>query len=290
MTSNRSLGEHYRVNFVIKVLVDVGLILILITATLLTYFKFRTHKRGYFCNDMSIRYPYQPETWSSTSLYLVSLAFPLIFLGMGEILFASEGDYEEDVDHFVGKWKVPKGFVRTYDVIVSFSFGFMVSLLICLISQTSLGVLRPNFREVCNPLEVGFDCNSPDDFKDLTYRVNFTCRNDEWKVDYARRGFPSKHASLTFYSMVYISVYLQKKVNWEYLSVFNNCVQVMFVTFAWVVSIYQIRDNYNRLEDILVGIVIGSIVAWFNVCAVYNFFKSGVRMSPETAPRTLEKN
>uniref|UniRef100_A0A0A9XMZ3 Putative phosphatidate phosphatase n=1 Tax=Lygus hesperus TaxID=30085 RepID=A0A0A9XMZ3_LYGHE len=260
------------VNFLKKMSVDFGLILPVMVVVYLLEVYFKPFHRGFFCSDTSIRYPLKQETVGRVSLYLISLAFPVIFLGMGEILFASEEDYEGDINHLIGKWRVHKGFVRTYDISVSFLFGFLVCLLIVVMSTHTLGKMRPNFFEACNP-----NVTCPPDKPTYTYHENYICKNETTEI-YSRLSFPSKHTTLCFYTMVYLSVYLQNKVRWDYLSVFNNCMQVTFMIVAWIVAITQMTDYFHHLEDIIAGIIIGSLVAWFNVCAVYNFFKQRLRI------------
>ncbi|BES89681.1 unnamed protein product [Nesidiocoris tenuis] len=265
--------DDFRVNFLKKVSVDVGLLLPILCMILMMNQYLSPFRRGFYCEDNTIRYPIKKETVSLASLYLLSLGFPLIFLGMGEILFASEEDYEGDIHHVVFKWRVHKGLVRTYDMMVSFMFGFMVCVLVVIMSQRLLGVMRPNFIQTCRP---DIDCLNPAMGHD--YHENYTCKSSKEDEEYARLSFPSKHATFCFYTMVYLSVYLQNKVRWEYFSVFNNCMQVAFMIAAWLVSMTQLTDYYHHVGDIIAGIAIGSLVAWFNVCAVYNFFKSSLRM------------
>ncbi|KAF6215615.1 hypothetical protein GE061_010371 [Apolygus lucorum] len=260
------------VNFLKKISVDFGLIIPLMIVVFLLEVYFRPFHRGFFCSDTTIRYPLKVETVSSISLFLISLGFPLIFLGMGEILFATEEDYDLDINHHICRWRVHKGFVRTYDITVSFLFGFIVCLLIVVMSTHFLGKVRPNFYEACQP-----SVNCTPDKPTYTYHENYTCRNESNERN-ARLSFPSKHTTLCFYTMVYLCVYLQNKVRWDYLSVFNNCMQVTFMIVAWIVAISQMTDYVHHLEDIIAGIIIGSLVAWFNVCAVYNFFKQRLRI------------
>ena len=183
------------------------LLILIALPILLLYLIGVPYKRGFFCEDETIRHPYLDSTISTAWLYVAAFGTPLIAIIACELWVCrgkkSRGRLPEALS--VGK-------ISFNPVIVSISQLYVSYLLGAAFSQTStdttkytIGRLRPHFIDVCQPDWSTIQCR--DEYGPL-YVVNFTCLGNEalfsdpdereHRVRDARLSFVSGHASFSF--------------------------------------------------------------------------------------------
>lgn len=156
-------------------------------------------KRGFFCNDESIRYPLKEDTISYQLLGGVMIPFTLIVVsqeyssttkasyfafGQHVWLFFPQIVCGECLSVYLSRVRNQslgtKYISCLYKAVGSYVFGAAASQSLTDIAKYSIGRLRPNFLAVCNPVWDRINCKAGG------YIVNFTCSGDEFLVDEAR--------------------------------------------------------------------------------------------------------
>lgn len=160
-------------------------------------------KRGFFCNDESIRYPLKEDTISYQLLGGVMIPFTLIVVShhssslnvtaevwlfccvticlLCDLLQIICG---ECLSVYLSRIKNQslgtKYAACIYKAVGSYVFGAAASQSLTDIAKYSIGRLRPNFLAVCKPVWDRINCKAGG------YIENFTCTGDKFLVDEAR--------------------------------------------------------------------------------------------------------
>ncbi|KAH8034832.1 hypothetical protein HPB51_003119 [Rhipicephalus microplus] len=168
-------------------------------------------KRGFFCDDESLRYPYRDSTVTSPMLYAYGILIPIT--------------------------------VVLYVMICVFLMGAATSQLITDIAKYTIGRLRPHFFDLCQPLNLKALCSKP-----YTYVENFTCGGNatEHQLKELRLSFMSGHSSFSAYTMLYAVLYIHARLPWRNsLAVAaRTVVQVALLSLAW----YTALSPHLRLQ------------------------------------------
>ncbi|KAJ7993948.1 hypothetical protein DPEC_G00259970 [Dallia pectoralis] len=221
-------------------------------------------KRGFFCNDESIRYPLKDDTISYQLLGGVMIPLILIVVVGGECL----GVYFTRVRT---KSSLGTNYVaRNYKAVGSFVFGVAASLSLTDIAKYSIGRLRPNFLAVCKPVWDGIDCKSE------IYIEQFTCTGDKTMVDESRISFYSGHASFSMYCMLFLALYIQARLQTRWARLLRPTIQFFLISASVYVGLTRISDYKHHWSDVLTGFLQGVIIAIFTVFYVSDFFKKPV--------------
>ena len=120
-------------------------------------------KRGFFCNDENLSYPYKSSTVPSWLLYTVGFSLPTISVVIIELLITCSND----------KILV---FLTISQILLGYVFGAGSAHLITDIGKYSLGRLRPHFFDVCRPDNIV--CQ---DSSEPKYVQEYKCHVDEAK-------------------------------------------------------------------------------------------------------------
>ncbi|XP_008431376.1 phospholipid phosphatase 3-like [Poecilia reticulata] len=210
------------------------------------------YRRGFFCDDESIRFPYKNSTVPTSILIATSICLPLFSMIIGEsfrIFFLSEGT---------------KSFVRNpylaafYKQIGMFGFGCGINLFFTDIAKVSIGRLRPNFIDVCKPDFSTINCS-------LGYITEYKCQGPESDVREARKSFFSGHASFSMYTMLYLVFYLQSRLTWKGARLLRPLIQFTLVMMSFYTGLTRVSDHKHHPTDILAGFFQGALVAIFIV-------------------------
>uniref|UniRef100_A0A8C5SIS8 Phospholipid phosphatase 1 n=1 Tax=Laticauda laticaudata TaxID=8630 RepID=A0A8C5SIS8_LATLA len=150
-------------------------------------------KRGLFCNDESIQYPYKDDTISYQFLAGIIIPLDIIVIIIGETLSVFYNYLHSN------------SFVRNncvaaiYKALGTFLFGAAVSQSLTDIAKYSIGRLRPHFLDICKPDWHSINCSAG-------YIENFKCLGDKVKVNEGRLSFYSGHSSFSMYCMMFLAV------------------------------------------------------------------------------------
>ncbi|CAM4852697.1 unnamed protein product [Rotaria socialis] len=145
-----------------------------------------------------------------------------------------------------------------------------------------VGELRPNFLAVCQPT---YNCSAVTSLSQfhsyLQYESNYTCQNtDDSAVRDARKAFFSGHASAIFYGFVWLIMYIHVSWSWRHLGIVGHLFQVGIAILAFYIAYTRISDFQHNWYDVLVGIIVGSFIAFFT----FKFILDWRRYTPQFLP------
>ncbi|KAM4707521.1 phospholipid phosphatase 1 isoform 2-T2 [Discoglossus pictus] len=222
--------------------------------------KHSSFKRGFFCNDDSIRYPYKVDTISYGLLAGIMIPFCIIVMILGEALSVYYKRLQSNAF-------VTNQYVATiYKAIGTFIFGAAASQSLTDIAKYTIGRLRPHFIDVCKPDWTKINCS-------MGYIEDFVCQGDSVKSNEARLSFYSGHSSFSMYCMLFLALYLQSRMKGDWARLIRPTLQFAFVAVSVYVGLSRVSDYKHHWSDVLTGLIQGAIVAVLIVVYVSDFFK-----------------
>uniref|UniRef100_A0A915IYI7 Phosphatidic acid phosphatase type 2/haloperoxidase domain-containing protein n=1 Tax=Romanomermis culicivorax TaxID=13658 RepID=A0A915IYI7_ROMCU len=241
---------------------------------------FNPYKRGFYCNDDSIYYPFKKSTISSLNAKLFGFVIPILivscavgvkwfsrYLRVLLIILTVEAYRTFFFEPKVAKKACEPKFslfglpcnpfaTRLYFYIGYFLFGAALCLSLTKIGKFSIGRLRPHFMSVCRP---SFNISECSDHK---YIEEPHCTGDQDKIRNGRLSFPSGHSSFAFYTMMFAIFYIQAQVVWATVrSLIKPTLQFILFCLAFGTALSRISDYKHHWSDVFAGSIIGIICA-----------------------------
>ena len=238
--------------------VSLGLYLIptflLLPSLILRFSTIEPFHRGYFCGDTSIKYPYVEQQTVPVYLCLV------IWISLCIV-------------HFTIAFLMCKSWKLLLDALYKLILGFSICMFITDVSKFSLGRLRPYFLTVCNPNledvcyqvedEYIEEDNDTDyyypEFVHLKYVVEENCTGNRDLLKEARLSFVSGHSSKSFYTALFLIIFMKKHIN---MWILRTLLQVAYFILALWIGITRINDYVHHPEDVIMGSIIGIMCAF----------------------------
>nr|XP_019571566.1 PREDICTED: phospholipid phosphatase 2 isoform X1 [Rhinolophus sinicus] len=217
------------------------------------------YKRGFYCSDDSIRYPYRPDTITHGLMAGVTITTTVILVSVGEayLVYTARLYSGSDFNNYVA---------AIYKVLGTFLFGAAVSQSLTDLGKYMIGRLRPNFLAVCDPDWSRVNCS--------VYVQEEVCRGSPANVTESRLSFYSGHSSFGMYCMIFLALYVQARLCWKWARLLRPTVQFFLVAFALYVGYTRVSDYKHHWSDVLVGLLQGALVAVLTVRYVSDFFKT----------------
>ncbi|KAF6727779.1 Lipid phosphate phosphohydrolase 3 [Oryzias melastigma] len=236
------------------------------------------YKRGFFCGDSSITYPYlDREAIPDTLLIAGGIAITGITIAVGEC-------FRVRFQRVRSRAFVQNCYVSClYKELGSFLFGCCVSQSLTNMAKLSVGRLRPNFLSVCNITYASISCITGD------YVSDIPCKQSNLKlVEEARKSFFSGHASFAMYTMLYLSFYLQARLCWRGARLLRPLVQFLLVMIAIYTGLSRISDYRHHPTDVLTGFIQGALTAYWVAFYISSMFKPCTRPGLSPTNMSLE--
>ncbi|XP_061761175.1 phosphatidic acid phosphatase type 2D isoform X2 [Nerophis ophidion] len=233
------------------------------------------YRRGFFCGDASITYPYvEREAIPDGLLIAGGIAITGLTIALGEC-------YRVRFRGVRSRAFVPNRYVSClYKELGSFLFGCCVGQSLTNMAKLSVGRLRPNFLSVCNITYASLGCTPG------SYVSQVTCRQPSQKmVEEARKSFFSGHASFAMYTMLYLAFYLQARLSWRGARLLRPLVQFILVMIAIYTGLSRISDYRHHPTDVLTGFLQGGLTAYWVAFYISSMFKPGTR--PHLTPTSM---
>lgn len=269
-TNNHSNGNiHPTMETNKRILCRIGtdvLILMCVGFPILLFFLLGDpYKRGFFCDDESLMHPFHESTVKTWMLYIIGLVLPVAIV-VGTELFKANLKQTSSTSgrrYVFNGWEVPEWMIECYKKLGVFGFGALASQLSTDIAKYSIGRLRPHFFAVCQPIMVnGTTCF--DAINQGRYIEDFTCRginSTPRMLKEVRLSFPSGHSSFSTYTMVYMALYLQSRMNWRGSKLLKHFLQFLLIMIAWYTALSRVSDYKHHWSDVLSGMLIGALFA-----------------------------
>ncbi|XP_037744054.1 phospholipid phosphatase 3 [Chelonia mydas] len=231
-------------------------------------------RRGFYCNDSSIRYPLKrAETVSDTVLISVGILITSLSISLGE-------SYRIHSLRLGSRSFVPNPYVAVlYKEIGAFLFGCTVGQSLTNMAKITVGRLRPHFLAVCRPDLLILNCSRG-------YVEEYTCTAGPSEEKEARKSFYSGHASFAMYSMTYLVFYLQARLTWRGARLLRPLVQFVLLLLALYTGLTRISDYWHHPSDVAVGFLQGALIAYwvaFHISGMFHHKPPASRL-PQLCP------
>uniref|UniRef100_A0A674P5I9 Phospholipid phosphatase 1 n=1 Tax=Takifugu rubripes TaxID=31033 RepID=A0A674P5I9_TAKRU len=189
-------------------------------------------KRGFFCNDESIRYPLREDTISYHVNVILMVVSSVPQVICGECLSVHMSNVSNQSSG-------AKYLVCVYKAVGSFVFGAAVSQSLTDVAKYSIGRLRPNFLAVCKPVWEHVNCGT------------------------GGLSFFSGHASFAMYCMLFLVLYIQARLRSEWARLLRPTIQFFLIATAVYVGLSRVSDYKHHWSDVLAGLLLGALAAVF---------------------------
>lgn len=247
---------------------------------------------GFHCNDESIKYKYQWDTFPTSLLLLLSF-LPIL----GLFIFCELGILLERSTGLGGKgftWpRLWQAICRAIPLFGGYMMCWSFNLLSNEITKTLVAEPRPHFIETCKPDWEQIDCKANNGY----VRFNLSLCTGPSVPDNgvprpifdAMRSFPSGHAQIAMFSAVFAILYCHRRCyryNGNYIVVM---LQFAFLAFALSASITRITDKRHHWWDVAAGDVFGAMMACLAVKYRFDCFPENPRSRDRSeTPQELE--
>ncbi|XP_077378116.1 phospholipid phosphatase 1-like [Festucalex cinctus] len=255
----------FEVSGIAYILLDVTCVILVGLPFFILTPRHRPFKRGFFCDDESIRYPLKEDTISYQLLGGVMIPFTLIVIICGECLSVY-------LSRIKSKMLGHKYTACVYKAVGCYLFGAAASQSLTDIAKYSVGRLRPHFLAVCKPRWDRINCKAGG------YVENFTCTGDQFLVDEARLSFYSGHSSFSMYCMLFLVLYIHARLKAKWARLLRPTAQFFLLATAIYVALSRVSDYKHHWTDVLAGLLQGGAVASFTVFCVSNFFQQSLEV------------
>ncbi|XP_038835879.1 phospholipid phosphatase 2-like [Salvelinus namaycush] len=236
------------------ILVDVLCVFVAALPSAVLTLMFSPYQRGIYCDDESIRYPYRRDTISHRAMAAVTIPSSIVIITTGEayLVYSKRLHSNSNFNQYMS---------ALYKVVGTFLFGAAVSQSLTDLAKFTIGRPRPNFLSVCNPTV----CSG--------YMLQLNCTGNPRNVTESRLSFYSGHSAFGMYSMLFLALYVQARMQGKWTRLVRPTVQFFLVSFAVYVGYTRVSDYKHHWSDVLVGLLQGTLIAVLNVCYVSDFFK-----------------
>uniref|UniRef100_A0A0N5C9Q6 AcidPPc domain-containing protein n=1 Tax=Strongyloides papillosus TaxID=174720 RepID=A0A0N5C9Q6_STREA len=210
-------------------------------------------KRGFFCNDETIRYPFKPDTISASVLIISSILPNILMVFWGE---TNNAFNKKNLRHYRGK----KYIKIMFQIIGNFLWGLILLCCFLNIVKVSVGRFRPYYLDVCKPdVLQNITCN------DYNYILNYTCTGKNiGLIREASLSFPSGHSAISFFGATFFFLYIQTRAHsLKKCYYLPSAFQFTAITLAVFTAVSRIFDYHHHPEDVAVGIIIGILFGYY---------------------------
>ncbi|XP_040571961.1 phospholipid phosphatase 1 [Lepeophtheirus salmonis] len=257
------------------------------------------YKRGFFCDDLAIKYPLLDNTISIVECFIIWFVIVIVTIPIVEWLHLSL--FMTNPPR-IGK--IPWIFIELYRMYGYFGLGALATLLTTEMAKYKIGRLRPHFLAACIPNFENISCVDENDMP--VYVLEFNCTGSPKAENYARKSFLSGHASFSFYSATFLIIYLHArftgrsnsspraigglKVSKKILfvlfigaKILRPFLQFGFFSLAFYICLTRVSDYHHHTGDVVMGAFVGIIFAIITVVLVINLFNRPrvFKMTPE---------
>uniref|UniRef100_A0A3P9KAD9 Phospholipid phosphatase 1 n=2 Tax=Oryzias TaxID=8089 RepID=A0A3P9KAD9_ORYLA len=217
-------------------------------------------RRGFYCNDDTIKYPFKEDTISYQLLGAVMIPVTILIMIIGECLLVY-------LNRLHSKSCFGSYVARVYKAVGTFLFGAAMSQSLTDIAKYSIGRLRPHFLDVCKPDWTRINCSLG------VYIENFTCTGDAKMVNEGRLSFYSGHSSFSMYCMLFLALYLQARLQVQWARLLRPTLQFFLIAASVYTGLSRVSDYKHHWSDVLTGLLQGALMALLVVFFVSDFFK-----------------
>ncbi|KAH8371623.1 hypothetical protein KR093_008284, partial [Drosophila rubida] len=265
-----------------RLLLDIVLLaLLLALSEHLRDFAGEATKRGFYCDDESLMYPYKDNTVSPDLLHWLSFYLPLAAIVLLESYRCWTRCRAAATASWLHYWPV-------YNTLRWFLFGHAAESLLKDMSKQLIGRLRPHFFDLCQPrLADGGFCSDEQHRAGGIYHTVYSCSSNASAklLRDVHVSFPSGHSSMAFYGLVFMALYLQTLRLPSTL--LRPVCQLLCVGLAAFVGLSRVMDYKHHWSDVVAGSLLGASVALAVVRGAAQQHRLRPQASVEAAPAAV---
>jgi len=225
-----------------------------------------TSQRGFFCDDLSLKYPIRPETVSTKVLISASFLGGLGFFALVEyfVIRAKNFSTWSTMGIFCcnsgKKLQIPAWIGPALKLILMCFTGSMANSILTDIGKHVIGWPRPNFIATCQP---NVTCNAANKHE---YITQFRCSNltSEDELEDSLRSFPSAHASFAAFIAFFLVIYIHERFKtflYSQRCLWRPFLQLIILSIYWWSALTRVSDYVHHPVDVLAGLSLGTLVA-----------------------------
>lgn len=291
--------QYQHTETVWRLILDGLSLAILTTVTVISHYVAMPFTRGFFCADMTIKYPYKTNTIPAYAAVILSIGLPIVWMWTTE--FAKHFyfvRYPKQI--FLTKLelcgqKVARvtPFKRNlYILTVVFAYGYLATWVLTEVTKNFVGELRPHFLAVCQPSVNCSDVTNLNRFYSyLQHGSDYTCLNpDEEAVREARRSFFSGHTAPLFFGFGWLIMYIHVSWSWRHLGIVGHLFQVGIAILGLYIGYTRISDFHHHWHDVCIGAIVGSLVAFVTFKFILNWRHYHPKFLPYTVARITQND
>ena len=216
---SEELEESTNKKRIAQTLVDLAVIALVFIIFGLVYGFVDPKIRYLTCDDPDIVFPFLEDTIPFWAAGIFASIGPLLFILLVELLNAKLLPMQMNRDNLNFEKRKRKFLICLFHGWSLFVLGCAITLLLTEIGKKWVGRLRPHFLDVCKPDFNKITCSgSSASGQDRYLAINTGlyngasfCTGDAKKIKEARVSFPSGHSSFSWYSMVFLIIYLEAR-------------------------------------------------------------------------------
>ncbi|XP_067644883.1 putative phosphatidate phosphatase isoform X3 [Eurosta solidaginis] len=258
-----------------RILLDFIILTLLCMPLIICEYIIEPFRRGFFCSDETIRYPFRDNTITLIMLALFVTLLPAIIVITVEYTHYYRCGRTKDTLLLFGR-NVPVWIVEFFKHASYYLFGALLTFNATELGKFTIGRLRPHFISVCQPqLADGSTCDAPQNL--YRYVEDYSCAGVGYTRDdvrQARLSFPSGHSSLSFYAMIFLIIYLQYKFTWRGSRFSRYFLQFSLLMLAWFTALSRVIDNWHHWSDVLCGSLLGILGAVITAIFINKDFRT----------------
>eukprot|EP00794_Sanderia_malayensis_P007962 gene7962-8820_t len=224
----------------------------------------KPYKRGFFCNDESIRKPYKDSTVPSAMAVGIAAAISFVVITVTELSLKlnRQGQYSTSVETVkCFSMNIPKVVTTIIWFIYVDIYGAGLTAFTTDVGKYCLGRLRPHFMDVCKPAWGTFNCT--DETGANLFVTSDVCTAAASKMTKEMRlSFPSGHSSFAAYTMMYLVLYIEAQAKFPKESKFLKLLlQAILTLLALFTGFSRVSDYKHHWSDVLAGFILGGAIA-----------------------------
>lgn len=262
-------------------------------------------KRGFYCDDQNINHPVMQDTISTLNCFIIwAFVCVVVIVSVESTFYFIFRPASQQWKEFRA-CKLPRYLLELYRYAIGcvniaidsenisndfsfllfrifgfLTFGCLSAMLMVSIAKNTIGRLRPNFLQLCNPKKCPTD--SPTEFL-----IEPECEPAENVTNHdlidARKSFMSGHSAFSFYFAIFLTFYLQERLSstikrqsasmpkqWAKtlftgLKIARPFLQVAMLGLALFIALSRVMDYKHHPLDVLSGGLLGSLAGYLTI-------------------------
>jgi phosphatidate phosphatase len=232
-----------------QILIDLFSILLMFSIFLMINQLMEPKKREYTCDMSDVSFSDKKSTVPTWAVGVYGISGGIIIFIIVESIISKI--FQNDLNITV-RSKLRMFSINIYHAISLFFFGISCTLVLTEIGKRWIGRLRPNFLEVCKPNISEIIC-VVETAKGTIYNAISTdggfCNGDSSEVEDARLSFPSGHASISSFTMLFIIIYVEARLLSLRARYFKLFIQMAAFIAAFVSTFNKLSIFYSKIID-----------------------------------------